>query len=86
MSKYVDEIIDSLKSNPLDWVDYRGFGAKKGETIVWGYGNTRILSTIGVSINGEVMPTTYVDNWKLEVAIMKWYKSIPLAHLQKINP
>lgn len=81
MSKYVDEIIESLKTNPTHWKDYKGEGVEKGNIIVKGYGNTRILSVTNVYINDKWMPTSYIDNWKLEVAIMNWYRTVKLETL-----
>ncbi len=81
MSKFVNEIINDLKSNPTMWKDYCGCGCIKNNIRIDGYGNTRALSTTSVYINNKRMPTTYVDNWKLEVAINNWYRTISLQIL-----
>jgi len=81
MSKFVNEIIKDLKENPQTFKDYQGFGVQKDNVIVYNYGNTRFLSIISVSVNGKHIPTSYIDNWRLEVAIKNWYKTVPLSVL-----
>lgn len=83
MSKFVEELIEDIKSNPKTWIDYYGVGIKKDNIVIYGYGNTRMLSVTTVEINGYSVPTTYFDNWKLEVTIGKWYKKIGLNNLIK---
>lgn len=83
MSKFVDDIIKDIETNPLNWFEYNGWGCKCGNTKVYGYGNSRFLSLAGVKINGNEMPLSYIDKWKLDIAIGKWYKSVPLSHLQQ---
>ncbi len=78
MSRFVDEIIKDLKENPLTFKDFEGRGVMKNNVIVCGYGNSKFLSLISVWINGKDIPTTYIDNWRLEVAIKNWYKTVPL--------
>lgn len=78
MSKFIDEIIDDIKSNPLEWRDYRGNGIRKDEIIICGFGNSPLLSVIDVNINGKNIPTSYLDLWRLEVTIKNWYRTIPL--------
>ena len=81
MSKFVNEIIKDLKENPQTFKDYHGYGVQKDNVIVYNYGNTRVLSVISVSVNGKDIPTSYIDNWRLEVAIKNWYKTVPLSVL-----
>ena len=78
MSQFVDEIIKSIKENPTEWKDYRGYGLEKGNIIIFGYGNTKLLSICHVKINDKVMPTTYIDCWNLEGAVGNWYKTVKL--------
>lgn len=79
MSQFVKEIIKDLTENPKTFSDYNGYGVSKGRTRVYGYGNTRLLSIIRVEMNGKVIPTSYIDNWRLEVAIKNWYRTVPLS-------
>lgn len=82
-SRFIRDIIQDIKENPDKWTDNKGCGVKKGNIEISGYGNTRFLSVIWVYINHKWMPTTYFDNWALEVTIQNWYRSVPLHQLQK---
>ena len=81
MSKYVDEILEDLKNKPETFKDYNGFGVQRDNLIISGYGNTRVLSCIRVHINDKWIPSSYIDGWRLEVAIKNWYKNSPLKRL-----
>ena len=81
MSKYISQLIEDIKTNPNSWRDYDGRGIKKDNIIIHGYGNTRLLSVIEVVINGNEIPISYIDRWKLEVTIKDWYKNINLSIL-----
>lgn len=83
MSKFVDEILNDIKTNPLSFTDYKGFGIIKDNIIVSGYGNTAICSCIDVRVNLKYIPITYVDRWKLEIAIRNWYKNASIELLSK---
>ena len=83
MSKYITEIIKDLRDNPETFKDYEGCGVQKEDIVVCQYGNTRSLSVISVLVNGKSMPTTYIDLWRLEVAIGRWYKTISLDVIRK---
>ena len=78
MSKYINELIEDIKTNPTHWRDYKGSGIQKDNIIIYNYGNGRYFSIIRVSINSEEMPTSYGDLWRLEVAIKNWYRNISL--------
>lgn len=81
MSKYIDEIINDLKKNPETYRDNAGQGVRKGDVEVIGYGNSAVLSTISVMLNGHRVPSSYRDNFRLEVAIKRWYRTSPLTAL-----
>lgn len=81
MSKYVDEIIQDLNKNPNSFKDYYGQGVQKRNIKISQFGNTKMLSIINLEINGKSMPTSYLDLWRLESAIKKWYRSVPLKVL-----
>jgi len=83
MSKYVDEIIKDLKANPKSYLDYKGCGVKNDNIIIDNYGNTRLLSVIWLYINLKPMPITYMDKWRLEVAVKNWYKNASLETIKK---
>jgi len=87
MSKFVDEILDSIKTNPKDWtvVKTRGYftGIEKDNIIISQHGNSAILSIINVEINGVRIPTTYIDLFRLERAITKWCKTQSIEQLTK---
>ena len=81
MSKYVNELIEDIKTNPTSWRDFKGCGIQKDNIIIYNYGNSKYLSVICVSINSEDMPTSYIDLWRLEVTIKNWYRNISLNTL-----
>lgn len=83
MSKFVDEIISDLKRNPETYIDNYGQGVKKGDVEISEYGNSAPLSIVSIRINDKRIPTTYIDNWKLEVAIKNWYKNATIEMLCK---
>lgn len=83
MSVFIDEIIKDLKENPNTFTDYEGCGVKKNNIKISLYGNTRVLSLINISLNNKDMPTSYIDRWRLEVQIKKWYRNINLECLLK---
>jgi len=85
MSVYVDELIKDMRDNPLEWNEFKGHGIRKDNIVICQYGNSSLLSVIDVVIKGKSMPITYWDRWKLEVAVGKWYKSIPLTHISKYD-
>lgn len=82
MSKFVNELLKDLKENPKTFRDYHGSGVAKGKITICQYGNTRVLSVTRVYIGEAHIPTSYIDNWRLEVAIKKWYATIDLATLE----
>ena len=81
MSKYVDELLKDIASNPETFKDYFGNGIEKSNIRISGFGNTRLLSVISVRINNKTIPTSYIDNWRLETAIKKWYRTVSLKVL-----
>ncbi len=81
MSKFVDEIIKDLKDNPKDYKVNNRSGIEKREVEINSCGNIRAMSLIHILINDKEMITTYIDRWKLEVAISEWYRTIDLKTL-----
>ena len=87
MSKFVNEILESIKNTPKDWtvVKTNGYftGIENGSIVITEHGNSAILSIINVEINGVRIPTTYIDLFRLEKAITKWCKTQPTEQLTK---
>ncbi len=83
MSKFVDEILQDIKDNPNTFTDIGGNGIKKDNIEISGYGNTRVLSIIHVFINNKDIPKSWLDNWRLEVAVQQWYRTVSLDTLKK---
>ena len=84
MSKYVDDILKSIKENPRDWVDIEhGIKHIEDNIQIRDFGNSRILSLINVVINDKFIPTSYIDCWRLEKMIKWWYRRVQLEHLLK---
>ncbi len=81
MSKFVDELIKDLIDQPETFRDYHGQGVVRHDVMIQGYGNTRVLSVIDVIVCEKPIPTSYVDKWRLEVAVQKWYKNASLSML-----
>lgn len=78
MSTFVNQIIKELNTYPQSFKDYKGRGVQKNNLIVRGFGNTALLSIISVELSGVDIPTTYIDKFRLECAIAKWYRTMPL--------
>jgi len=84
MSKFVDEIIHDIRTNPDTWQDQCGYGIKKDNVIVTDYGNTAILSIISVYVNNKEMTRTWRDGYKLEKAVSWWYRNVSLKTLSAL--
>lgn len=82
MSKFVDEILEDIKTNKNSWAKNhsweKGKGIRKKNIIIGFYGNSAIFSIIDVYIDNQSMPLTYLDRWRLEKAVTWWYKNIDL--------
>jgi len=83
-SNFVDELIDDIKNKPETYRDNGGWGVKKDNVEIFGYGNMRLLSIITVKINEKLMPLSFLDRYHLEVAVGNWYKRIKLDILKRI--
>tara|TARA_R110000851_G_scaffold46804_2_gene113854 strand:- start:417 stop:668 length:252 start_codon:yes stop_codon:yes gene_type:complete len=81
MSKYINEILKDLNDNPTSFKDYHGQGVVKGNIRISQFGNTRMLSIIKVCLNDKDIPTSYIDLWRMETAIKKWYRTVSLKVL-----
>lgn len=91
MSKYIDEIVNSIRRNPNDWVRYGALGLKKGETTLEDTGNGSIwfffwiTSISNIKINGEDLPLTlsWIDHIKLEMAFKWWHRNMNWDHIKR---
>lgn len=84
MSKYVTELITDIKNSPNSWTRYRNDGIQKGNIQIFNLGGKPIFSVIMVWINGKDTPTTYIDCWRLEVAVRNWFKTVSLDKLSEL--
>lgn len=84
MSKYINEIIEDIKTNPLKWqVIYNGMyadGIKSGDIEIKDMGNGSIFllwhtSVIKAAVKGAIIPTTYIDRFKLEETLKWWFRN-----------
>lgn len=73
MSKFVKEVIFSLNNTPKNWISITKEDISSDKINITGFGNSRVLSVICLHINSKKMPITYIDLWKLEVAVKKWF-------------
>jgi hypothetical protein len=79
MSKFVDELLKQIYNEKDTWKKYaNGTGIEKSNIKIYNFGNTKILSVVSIDIEGQDMPLTYMDRYKLEKAIGWWYKNISL--------
>jgi hypothetical protein len=82
MSAYIDDIIQDIKNNPTSWEKCRT-GITKGDIILVGYGNTKLLSITDCYIDGIKQPSTFKDRWKMEAIIGWWYRTVNLETMLK---
>lgn len=83
MSVFVNQIIEELRTNPREWEQCEGDGVQK-ESVRIAYcflGLSFFLPTAEVEINGDRMPLSCIDKFRVRAAVVRWYKNIPLAHL-----
>lgn len=80
MSQYIDDIVKSLRETPQLWTKSDG-GVKNGNIAIKYARYPRFMSLVDVYIDGMCIPSTYMDKWRLEVSVAKWYSKIPLCHL-----
>ena len=85
MSKYVDEVIKSMAHQPKTWCSKGRSSIANPEALITGYGNTRVLSIISLHIKNKDMPITYIDAWRLECAVKKWFKNSTFAMQQVMD-
>jgi hypothetical protein len=91
MSKYVDEIIKDIRSNPETWERVKG-GLKKGSVYVYDFGNGHkwfggwFTSIVSVSIDGiETKCLSWRDKYRLEEAFKWWMRNSTVEmHLSEI--
>lgn len=85
MTLLVKEIVEDIRANPSSWTATNTLcGVMKGGIRVDGKGNTRLLSIINLYINGVwYIDLTGMDKFKLESAVLWWYKRCPLEHIMK---
>lgn len=87
MSKYVDEIIKDIKTNPQTWKRYRNDGLYKNNIIIQDCGNgSKFLlgwftSIVDVFIEGKNTPKTWRDCYRLEEAFIWWMRNASLSML-----
>ncbi len=82
MSRYVDMLVKSIKDHPSNWFvgDYAGH-LVCGEVEIGGIGNTKLLSVCYISCKGVDVVMTYTDRYKIEGAVLWWYKNCSLLDI-----
>lgn len=84
MSKYVKSIVDSINKYPESYYhdEIPIFGkallSKDKRIRIWGHGNSALLSIISLRINGKSIKMSYMDKYRLERALNRWYKNASL--------
>lgn len=87
MSKYVDEIIKDIRTNPQTWKRYGNNGLYKENIIIQDCGNGHKLffawftSIVDVFIELKKTPTTWRDAYRLEEAFIWWVRNASLSML-----
>ena len=91
MSKFVDEIVKDIRTNPKTWSRFLNSGLQKAETHISNCGNgskyfflwaTSIASVTidGIRINSSQLSS--VDKYKLEEAFIWWFKNADVEMLK----
>ena len=79
MRQVIKQILHSISTEPDKWEPYSCLcswdGIKKDDVKVGGVGNTKILSIIRVQVKDIPFTTSWIENYRLEKAVMKWYQS-----------
>lgn len=87
MSKWVSEIIKDIKNNPTDWKpnSKTGISNQKLNIQIKDVYNSAILSVSEIHVNGVNMWTKmcYIDRFRIEVGVNRWFKKAKLNQLYK---
>lgn len=87
MSKFVSEIIESLDNDPTKWTnsadDYGYYNVESKDVCIKDCGHGAILSIIKVYVKNSLCTTTYVDKFRLEMAVNRWFKNATVEMLEK---
>jgi len=78
MSRYINEIIQDIKTNPETWKRYGDSGLQKGDVIIHQCGNGhkffmgRITSVVEVTINGKDTwsNASWRDKYRIEETLL----------------
>lgn len=84
MSKYISEIIQSIKKNPDNWTKHDNGCGIKHKTLnikITNIGNSAILSVSEVYIDDCEVITTYIDCFRIERVVKWWYGNIGLTKI-----
>ena len=89
MSKYIDEIIKDIRTNPELWRRYKGSGLQKGKITITQTGNGHKFffgwgtSIVSVFINGDTAySTTWRDHYRLEQIVIWWNRNASLSMMK----
>jgi hypothetical protein len=85
MSKFIDTLINYTREEKEEWTAIHS-GIERDNVRITLYGNTAILSVIDVRINEILIPTTYIDRFRLEKTIGWWYENVSFDNLNKKQP
>lgn len=82
MSRYVDMLVKSIKEFPDKWLMGSSIGTLHcGGLRIGGIGNTKLLSCCCLYSEGVEVITTYTDRYKIEAAVLWWYKNCSLTNI-----
>lgn len=89
MTPKVKEILKRIKNEPDSWTPihngHRYNGIQLGNMIVDNTGNTKMLSVVHVTINDVRIDLEYWECYRLESAVLNWYKKASLSQLTKLG-
>lgn len=82
MSKFANQILQDIKTNPNNWYKIP-HGISNGSIKIDCIGNTKLLSILDISVNGKDIPTTWLDRYRIEGVFYWWCENVDLNHLSK---
>ena len=81
MLKSISEVISDIYNNPEAWLPFAKngeyTGIQKDNIKICYMGNTKLLSVIKIYFSGNMLPSSFLDKYRLEKACLWWFKKAP---------
>ena len=85
MKRVVKQLLNSLATEPEKWGAVSGYAdwsaISKDNVLLRGVGNTKILSILHVEITGAEFIINWLERYRLEGAVLKWYAECDINKL-----